>query len=385
MTRAYFADSPFEPSSIIFHRDGLASTVTVEEEDGVRWIKVNGKIDGSSHGDMPTQELSGLLPMLIHPHPDNVAVVGCGSCVTAGAVLDGGAKQVTLVELEKEVIEAAHLFADINKSPWDDPRLTIVEDDGRNFMSRHGDPFDVIVSEPSNPWMTGAASLFTEEFFNLAKTRLKSDGMFVQWLQLYELAPTRIASVLKTFHAAFPNVLVFSAHPDSNDLLMVGSNQPLYLPLEQLQTRFNTHREAASRAELPQVEDLLALLLFSNREIDTLPGDVPLNTDDNAFIEFGAPRDLLTFAEDDAAFPLLQQVTGKRAQIVARQCTERRTSGQLAGTPGSWVPASGHAPRRRQRGSHGARRAACEKCTATGFGRSAAHSRHCCPTQRRRP
>ncbi|HET6346745.1 MAG TPA: fused MFS/spermidine synthase, partial [Myxococcota bacterium] len=142
MTRAYFPDAEFTPSRLVFHRDGLASTVTVEEDEGVRWIKVNGKIDGSSEGDMPTQVLSGLLPMMVHPKPREVAVIGCGSCVTVGAALQGNPNHVTLIELEREVVNAAALFSEVNHAPWGDPRVSVVEDDGRNFMMRPGSAFD---------------------------------------------------------------------------------------------------------------------------------------------------------------------------------------------------------------------------------------------------
>lgn len=318
MTRTYFPTDKIELSKVIYHHDGLASTVTVEEDEGVRWIKVNGKIDGSSHGDMPTQILSGILPMLLHPNPQEIAVIGCGSCVTVGAALQANPNHITLIELERRVVEAAHMFSDVNHAPWSDPRVSIVEDDGRNFMSRGHTMFDVIISEPSNPWMTGAASLFTEEFFTLAHSRLKNDGMFVQWLQVYELAPERIASVLKTFHAVFPNVLVFSAHTESNDLLLVGSNTPVTLDMPLLAQRFVQTQAELTRAELQNPDDLLALLLFTDKDIDTLAQGVPINTDDNAFLEFGAPRDLLAFAEEDPSLPLLEQVAGRRSEAVHR-------------------------------------------------------------------
>ncbi len=319
MARSYYPDAgEIETAKLVFHADGMSTTVTVEEDDDVRWIKVNGKIDGSSHGDMPTQVLSGLLPMLVHPAPKQVAVIGCGSCVTAGAALRGNPEGVTLIELEKEVVEAAHLFAAVNHEPWKDPRFTFANDDGRNYMMRPGPSFDVIISEPSNPWMTGASSLFTQEFFQIAQRRLTEGGMFLQWLQAYEMAPERIASVLKTFQSVFPNVLVFSAHPDSNDLLMLGSAQPITLDRARLERRFVDLQDEAKRAELESVDDLLALLLMSNAQFDALPPETVLNTDDNALIEFGAPKDLLTFAEADPQLDFLHQLAGRRAPLVRR-------------------------------------------------------------------
>lgn len=316
MTRAYFATGDPVPAEIIFHADGLASTVTVEQEGSTRWIKVNGKIDGSDKGDMPTQLLSGLLPMLLHPDPKNVAVIGCGSCVTVGATLQAGARRVTLVELESSVVKAAELFEHVNFAPWKDPRLTIVEDDGRNFMQRSRESFDVIVSEPSNPWMTGAASLFTQEFFRIAAQRLESDGIFVQWLQIYELAPERITSMLKTFGSVFPSVMVFSAHVNSNDLLLVGSAKPVSWNWQRLEDRFNLWRDVLLTADLERVGELVALLLFTDEHIRTLPEDVPLNTDDNAFIEFGAPLDLIAFAQVDPDLEFIEALRGTRLRIL---------------------------------------------------------------------
>ncbi|MBC7793794.1 MAG: fused MFS/spermidine synthase, partial [Clostridia bacterium] len=191
MTREYYSKD-FKMAEVLFHADGLSSTVTVESEDDVRWIKVDGKVDGSSVGDMPTQILSGLLPMMFHPAPKNVAVIGCGTGVTVGGALQGEPEYVTLIDIEREVVIGAHFFAGENHAPWSDPRLTIVEDDGRNFLRRSKTAFDVIVSEPSNPWMAGAASLFTKEFFTLAAKHIDPDhGLFLQWLLIYELAPER--------------------------------------------------------------------------------------------------------------------------------------------------------------------------------------------------
>ena len=315
-TRAFYPNGEFRPSNLIFHRDGLSTTVTVEEEAGVRWIKVNGKIDGSSEGDMPTQVLSGTLPLLFHPGAKQIAVIGCGSCVTVGAALSGNPDHITLIELERQVVEGAKLFESVNRAPWKDPRVTVIEDDGRNYMARQGPQFDVIISEPSNPWMTGAASLFTTEFFSIAARRLQPNGYFLQWLQIYELAPERIASVLKTFQSVFPHVLVFTPHRDSNDLLMLGSREPWRLDWSAIDQRFAALGVEMTRAELRTADDLLALLLFTDAQIRALPTEVPLNRDDNAFIEFGAPRDLLAFAEDDPEVAPIAASRGKRAGML---------------------------------------------------------------------
>ncbi len=327
MTRYYYPDGDFDAANLVFHKDGLSTTVTVEEENDVRWIKVNGKIDGSSEGDMPTQVLSGVLPMLFRDTAQRVAVIGCGSGVTVGAALQAEPESVTLIELEHAVIEAAKLFAKVNYAFWDDPRVQIVEDDGRNFLRGGGEPYDVIISEPSNPWMTGAASLFTAEFFRIAASRLVEDGTFLQWLQIYELAPERIASVLKTFNSVFPHVIVFTPEADSNDLLILGSRKPWQIDWGKLESRFVALEGEMTRAGVSSPDEFLSLLLFSDREIAKIKSDVPLNTDDNAFIEFGAPRDLLAFADDDPDVAPIEAVRGKRAALVQHLST---------GEPATW-------------------------------------------------
>lgn len=315
LARGYYDDGRYEPSEIIFHRDGLAATVTVEEDSGVRWIKVDGKIDGSSAGDMPTQVLSGALPMLLHPKPESVAVIGCGSGVTVGTVLAAGVPDVTLVEIEPAMIEGSHLFAEVNGRYWENPRAHVVIDDGRNFMARTKRRFDVIISEPSNPWMSGAASLFTREFFRIAAGRLAPEGLFVQWLQIYELAPARINAILQTFHAEFPHMLVFTPERDSTDLLLVGSRNALQIEPASVARHYELLRPALEDINLLSPEAVAALLLIDETRVDAAES-VELNTDDNALIEFGAPRDLLAFAEIDPDLPVLQPTRVERMALI---------------------------------------------------------------------
>lgn len=322
MTRTYYDVGGFEPSDLIFHKDGLSTTVTVEEDQGVRWIKVNGKIDGSSEGDMPTQVLSGILPIMLHQNPKQVLVIGCGSGVTIGAALQGDVQNITLVELDQAVVQGSKLFAAVNHAYWDDPRVTIIEDDGRNYLRRLKNSVDIIVSEPSNPWMTGAASLFTSEFFGIAASRLHNDGVFLQWLQIYELSSQRIASVLKTFQDVFPYVLVFTPEPDSNDLLLIGKRTPFQLEWSQLQERFASLKQEMMRAGVYALEDLLALVVFGDAHIRALPVEIPKNTDDNAYVEFGAPKDLLVFSEQDAEVAALDMAFGQRVFVLEQVITE---------------------------------------------------------------
>ena len=321
LARSIFSDG-WEPSGeLVYHRDGVATTVTVERSqdgEGV-WLKVNGKVDASDRGDMPTQVLSGLLPLMLHPDPEDVLVIGYGSGVTPGAVLQAPARSVTLVELESAVYEAANrFFSHVNSRPQDDPRFSVVIDDGRSYLLTRDRRWDVIISEPSNPWMSGASSLFTRDFFQIAKRRLADDGVFLQWLQLYELSPRNIHALLRTFSSVYEHVLVFTPSPSSNDTLLVGSRLPLVVDrarISELMADPVTATELA-RGEVTHPEDLVGLFVVGGEALPALVGAGPLNTDDNALIEFAAPKDLLAYSVQDARLPFVEDVEGKRLSMM---------------------------------------------------------------------
>ncbi|MBN2361755.1 MAG: fused MFS/spermidine synthase [Deltaproteobacteria bacterium] len=313
-------------SRLLFHRDGIVSTVTVEDHGESIALKVNGKVDASSKGDMPTQVLSGLLPLCLAEAPRRAVVIGFGSGVTAGAILTGSIEELVLIELEQAVLEAGHLFSWVNEHPWRDPRTRVVVDDGRNYLARVDGSFDIIVSEPSNPWMSGASSLFTREFWHLAHGKLSENGVFLQWIQLYELDAQRIRSLVGTFARQFEHVLMFTAHPRSSDTFLVGSRRPLRLDLDRARALFADPAAARflERAELHSPIELAGLILFGDEEVRAFAAGAPENNDDNAYVEFHAPLDLIAYAERDADLPMLAQLEGRRRQQIARY-----TSGPL--------------------------------------------------------
>lgn len=323
---------------VLFHEDGVATSVTVERQsDGVGVsLKVNGKVDASDIGDMPTQILSGLLPIMFHQDPKDVLVIGYGSGVTPGAVLQAPVEKLTVAEIESAVYEASNAhFAHVNHRPADDPRTSLVVDDGRNFLLRHaGRQFDVIISEPSNPWMTGAASLFTRDFFTIAKSRLAPDGVFLQWLQLYELGPDNIHALIRTFHASFEYVVMFTPDPRSNDTFLVGARHPLKMHRSRLVGMLEDPalRKELERAEVRRPEDMIGLFVVGGEDIPRLVGPGPLNTDDNSLIEYAAPRDLLTFAVADPDLPFIEEMEGERLEQLGRYFIGFRNDGDTLAT-----------------------------------------------------
>ena len=297
---------------LAFYEDGIATTVSVDQWGKTLSLKNNGKVDASNEGDMPTQITVGLLPLLLFPgdHAPKVALIGYGSGVTAGAITQYPIASLELVELEPAILyRASRLFDDVNHRPLENPKVTAHAGDGRNFLTQRSDKFDVIVSQPSNPWLTGVSNLFTREYFRDIKRRLGPGGIFCQWAQLYELAPWNVKTIYRTVHEEFPYVYVFSAEDLSSDTILIASETPLKLDLKAVERAFahTETRAEAHRGLIESAHDVFAYLLLTPDEIESFTTGSPINTDDNARIEFAAPRDLLGYAKFD---PYLAKVYG---------------------------------------------------------------------------
>jgi SAM-dependent methyltransferase len=336
---------PVAGRRLIYYQEGVVATVSTWHavvdgfEDQSCWeylsLQVNGKNDASAssafrreaglrcadyvgqpwriepgrvsmRGDMETQVLSGLLGPLVLPGPRpprRALVIGWGSGISVGEMARLGDLRVEAVELEPEVLRAAQAFERYNRHASRASNVEIHEADGRNVLLAMREGFDVIVSEPSNPWMTGAASLFTREFFQLIRRRLRPDGVFIQWLQLYEISTENVLSIIATLRSVFPRVTIFRSQHAQVDLLLVASFRPLAMEGARLACRMRAPRMrgALARIQITSLGDLVARYLVSPAEVDRLVRGVPVNTDDNARIEFSAPRDLINYRKHSPA------------------------------------------------------------------------------------
>jgi spermidine synthase len=280
---------------LVYYREGVTATVMVAAEKLTKdlWLSVNGKIDASSHGDLQTQLLSAHLPMLLADGMDEVAVIGYASGITVGAATVYPIDSLTAIEIEPSVVEASQEFSEHNHDPLSNPLVDVVEADGRNYLLVADRQFDVIISEPSNPWMTVASNLFTREFFEIGRDRLKPGGVFCQWLQIYGMQPSDLKALARTFATVFPHVIVFNPIVDS-DLLLIGSSHPLDFRIDELAGRMADLEVALDlgRIRVTSPYDLLTYFIMGNEEFRAFAGEGPLNTDDNALIEFHAPKNL---------------------------------------------------------------------------------------------
>lgn len=279
---------------VLWYREGASATVGVLEYPGTNSpqtvLMINGKADASSEGDLPTQVLLGQVPMLFHPNPDTVLVIGFGSGVTAGSVLTHPVRYVEGVEISPEVIAAASYFDHVNNRPLADPRMHLAIDDALAVMNLSQKNYDVIISEPSNPWIAGIGNLYTTEFFELARTRLRPKGLMVQWFHLYEVDDPTLKLVVRTFTGVFPHVTVWQSL--AHDVLLVGSQEPLELDAEALRKKFDIPavRADLDRIQVRDVASFLSLEMVSEKRIKEYGADGPLNTEDRPLLEHAAPR-----------------------------------------------------------------------------------------------
>jgi spermidine synthase len=247
---------------------------------------------------LPTQILLGQLPLLFAPKRDEVLVVGLGSGLTVGSVLTHPVKGVDCIELEDAVVQGSRFFEEHNRKPLADPRTAILVNDARNHLLVTGERYDVIISEPSNPWIAGAANLFTRESFEHSRRRRNAGGLFCQWLQLYELQAEDFATVLRTFASVFPHVHLFRVN---HDAILLGSAGPLAMDETELRGRLTEPvREDLARIDIHGLEDVLARHWIGGAELARCVPPGPLNTDDNRRIEFAAPLQVLAGGDRNA-------------------------------------------------------------------------------------
>ena len=275
----------------LYYREGINASVLVSTDlDGRRrWLRVGGKIDASS-GDMVTQTMLGLIPGAIARPGARTLVVGQGSGYTLTAVLAAGAGPTDLVELEPAVIEASRLFHDAGEDPLDDRRVRVYLEDARARLAHGEGRYGLIVSEPTNPWVAGVNNLFTEDFYRLVKRRLEPDGVFGQWLQLYELSPATFHAMLGAFLRVFPDAQVFCLWSRS-DVILVAAPPKAEASWDRLQGPL-AERELR-RAGLAAPEDVAAFYVGPASAWVGRVAGAERNTDDRPFVEYRAPRDLV--------------------------------------------------------------------------------------------
>ena len=279
---------------VVFQGEGASGFTTVEKETtSLGTVEValfnSGKADASSHGDRSTQSLSAHIPMLFHPGARNIMLLGLASGMTAGEVLLYPIERLDILEINEAVTTACRrYFSAWNNHCMDDPRARLIVQDGRNHLALTRENYDVIISEPSNPWMAGLANLYSLEFFRLARQHLTADGIFAQWIQAYEMDQETFFLLGRTFATVFPASALIKVGPV--DYLMMGFNNDEGGFDWQVAGQNAAYAMRSTMVTLPGVDFLVHLILAD--DLGRFFGTGRVHTDDRPYLEFSAPMKL---------------------------------------------------------------------------------------------
>jgi spermidine synthase len=333
MTAGVFRHGELQSSrdaSILFSQDGKTATVHLVKYSDATSLRTNGKSDGSINMDAAGQRgtdeitmvLTAALPLALKPEVRSAAVIGLGTGLTTHTLLQSlDIERVETVEIEPAMAEAARGFMPRNSGAFADPRGTILIDDAKSFFSAGRRSYDLIVSEPSNPWVSGVSSLFTREFYRRIRKHLNRGGLLVQWIQLYEIDASLVATVLGALGAEFPHYAVYAA--SDYDLLIVAGDEPVPL---QTQPRVFEHPGIAKElwtVHVLTIGDMDARYLGSRATLEPLFASygMPANSDYAPVLDLNAARH--RFMERSAAdviallnaeIPLLELVERSRSR-----------------------------------------------------------------------
>jgi spermidine synthase len=293
----YAATRTGQAHEIIYKGEGMMASVAVSRlSDGVLNYHNAGKVQASSEPqDMRLQRMLGHLTTLIPAQPKSVMVIGFGAGATAGAAsIDPAVERELIVEIEPLVPKVVSTyFGDHNFNVAKNPKVQIAIDDGRHHLQTTREKFDGITSDPLDPWVKGAAMLYTREFFEEVKAHLRPGGVVTLFVQLYESSPAAVKSELATFFEAFPNGLVFgnTTNGEGYDTVLVGQLEPTHINVDEIQARLNRPEYAPIAQSLREIGFNSAIDLFSTfagRASDLKPWlkDAAINRDRNLRLQY---------------------------------------------------------------------------------------------------
>jgi len=326
---AQYSDTPNElrdlvqlfRREVVWEEEGIESSVALTKSGNGIGFVVNGKCDGNAKGDAGTQVMCGLIGAALHPKPEKSLVIGLGTGSTAGWLAAvPSMKKVDVFELEPAILRVAGACSAVNHDALDNSKLHITIGDARESLLTTAERYDLVVSEPSNPYRAGVASLFTTEYYRAVRDRLRPGGLFLQWIQAYEVDTETIETVYATLRTVFPCVETYQTRP--GDMLLVGSEQPNRYDITALRSRL---AEEPFRSALKYVwhatdlESFLAHYLANDafgREL-ARRGALRINTDDRTLLEYAFARS----ARGISQFQLAEVLAGALGSRMDRPAT----------------------------------------------------------------
>jgi spermidine synthase len=295
--RDHFWDMPY-------FREGRTATVgVVRRQEGAVFLRINGKTDAGT-GDLSTQVLLGQLPAMARPGARSACVVGLATGISAAAVASHGVERLDVVDICPEVVEASRLFDELNGGVTRRPGVRVIVDDGRTHVEHSRETYDILVTEPTNPWIAGVSNLFTVEYFRACRERLSPDGVLAVWLQAYGISKDDFRMIVRTVREVFPGTTVWECAPYVDFVLLAPKDDAADLVARVASAPFPTGDAAASLAlgDIRSREALLSTLALGREAAAEFAGAGPLHTDDRLDLEFRTPRG----AFGDAGYPVLR-------------------------------------------------------------------------------
>lgn len=299
LTASVFQDQDKAKVKLLAFEEDIYATVTIEEREDVRgaWrqLSMNGvNVAGTSCELFSIQKLQGHLPLLLHGNPKSVLHIGFGSGGTAWSVSRYPVEKITIAEISPSVIKkASKYFQSVNHDVLKDPRVEVVFTDGRNKVLADPETYDVILSDSIHPRFSGNGSLYTYDYYQLLKKRLKPGGLVSQWLPFYSITPRNFKMIVKSFYKVFPNTSVWFVNSTVNSyVIVIGKLDNGRIDYAGLERKLAIPEVKADLKEIDSETPykILDFFLFANEKVGEFVGDVPLHTDDNMAVEYLSGR-----------------------------------------------------------------------------------------------
>lgn len=278
-----------DAGSVRFFAEGSISTAVVHDEPPDNMVlEVNGYTCAMSIPEsLKHLRLLGHLPVFCSAEPAEVFIVGMGAGVSGGsAALHDNVRSVRVAEIEPKVAWAARCFAGVNHDAFNNPKLSVIIDDGRHYLATTRDRFGVISCDPIAPFWMGSASLYTTEYYHLTRSRLVDGGIFMQWIGLDGVDMPVMKSLLASFREVYPEGLVWYA---AAEVLLMGSTGPIHIDVAALKEDWNRNPavgESLAYVGISDVEDLLSHFVCPIASLDDYLADATANRDNNLLSQY---------------------------------------------------------------------------------------------------
>ena len=323
---------------IVAHREGVMASVTVVQDGGERFLKVNNHFVMGGTASYFSDARQALIPLLLHPRPRKALFLGLGTGITFGATALYPGLEADGVELVPEIVPLLPLFRRAAEGPPDQQRLKVFTADARRFVNAGDNKYDVIMADLFHPARDGAGSLYTVEHFQAIRSRLQPGGLFCQWLPLYQLDLPVLKTIIRTFLEVFPQgSAVLAQYSLKMPIVgLVAGVEPLRYPPDWLERRPREDqlRNALDKVQLQDSLALFGLFLGASDDLRAFAGPGPLNTDDRPVVMFEAPHFVYAPQEPPAArlLTLLKQLHPKPRDLLeeAANPAEARQAERLA-------------------------------------------------------